>query len=486
MVEKKTASKAGRAAMPGPWNRPSFSRSISYLSTFRSLRASVSHTGSACRMPFRVTGGRSRGGLLAGRSTGWSWTPSASTFLGTAAPCRYLGASQPRSRPRRCGRPRRGRRPRRSSPARSVGRSGVSDEHQDVDIARRSGVAPRLRPVHHESLEEPAGRLVQSFDVVLEPQPLVRLERRSAAGFRRRESALGGVGCAGHRASPCPTALPASGHPFAQAMKRSVVAFPPKSARSKRRASLLTSAMGISSYPICSTHTLIRRSYHRRLQVDVAVDVHAAGGDVVQGHVREEQVGFARRVGARRHFVEPPPEAADVRIVVVPSHEDLAAGSAPEAVDQAVRRTVHGDVAQTDDRVVVLHVVRPLLQQVAVAVVAAPEWAARDADARLVSEVRVGEHPHSVFVPRAQPCAQQAPGCVQSGRGGVPVVNGDALVPRLGRSAAPRRAVEARSRSCPFHDGNRPAGDPRSFATDRHRPDRGSHRRLPHRRLQID
>ena len=29
--------------------------------------------------------------------------------------------------------------------------------------------------------------------------------------------------------------------------------------------------------------------------------------------------------------------------------------------------------------------------------VAAPEWAAEDADARLVSEVRVGEHPHSVF-----------------------------------------------------------------------------------------
>ena len=54
MVEKKTASKAGRAAMPGPWSRPSFSRSISCLSTSKFLRASVSHTGTACRMPFCV------------------------------------------------------------------------------------------------------------------------------------------------------------------------------------------------------------------------------------------------------------------------------------------------------------------------------------------------------------------------------------------------------------------------------------------------
>ena len=153
MVEKKTASKAGRAAMPGPWNRPSFSRSISYLSTFRSLRASVSHTGSACRMPFRVTGGRSRGGLLAGRSTGWSWTPSASTFLGTAAPCRYLGASQPRSRPRRCGRPRRGRRPRRSSPARSVGRSALSRARRaGAGLARRRSRAPVVEGWRHAVL----------------------------------------------------------------------------------------------------------------------------------------------------------------------------------------------------------------------------------------------------------------------------------------------------------------------------------------------
>ena len=85
MVEKKTASKAGRAAMPGSFNRPSFSRSISYLSVSRSLRAAGSHTGKACRMPFRVTGGRSPGGLLAGRWTGWIWTPSASTFLGNGS-----------------------------------------------------------------------------------------------------------------------------------------------------------------------------------------------------------------------------------------------------------------------------------------------------------------------------------------------------------------------------------------------------------------
>ena len=80
--------------------------------------------------------------------------------------------------------------------------------------------------------------------------------------------------------------------------------------------------------------------------------------------------------------------------VVVPGHQDLAARSAPEAVDQAVRRAVHGDVAQTDHRVAVPYAVRPLLQQVAVAVVAVPERTSEDGDARLVPEVRVGEHTH--------------------------------------------------------------------------------------------
>ena len=117
-----------------------------------------------------------------------------------------------------------------------------------------------------------------------------------------------------------------------------------------------------------------------------------------------------------------------MRVVVVPGHEDLAAGPAPEAVDQAVRRPVHGDIAQTDHRVVVQHIARPLLQQVAVAVVAVPERAAEDGDARLVFEVRVGEDPRPVFVPPRQPRAQEAPGCVQHGPGGAPVVSTNALV----------------------------------------------------------
>ena len=162
------------------------------------------------------------------------------------------------------------------------------------------------------------------------------------------------------------------------------------------------------------------------------MDVHAAGRDVVEGHVGEEQVGLARQVGARRHRVERPPEAADVRVVVVPGHEDLAARSAPEAVDQAVSRAVHGDVAQTDHRVVVPYVERPLLQQVAIAVLAVPERASEDGDARLVSEVRVGEHPRPEFLAWVQSCAHQPLGHVQHGRGGVPVVSGDTLVPRLG------------------------------------------------------
>ena len=137
---------------------------------------------------------------------------------------------------------------------------GASDEHQDVDVARRSGVAPGLRAVHHESFKQPAGRCLQSFEVALEPQPLVRFERRPVRGLCRRAFALGGVACSAHGASPCPAILPLCGQPFAQAMRRSVVAFPPKGARSRRRASLLKSAMGISRYPICSTQTLIRRS----------------------------------------------------------------------------------------------------------------------------------------------------------------------------------------------------------------------------------
>ena len=97
--EEDRVKSGGPAAMPEPFNRPSFSRSISYLSTFRFLRASVSHTGSACRMPFRVTGGRSPGGLLAGR-----WTRMDLDSVGFDVPrerqllVEYLGASQPRSR----------------------------------------------------------------------------------------------------------------------------------------------------------------------------------------------------------------------------------------------------------------------------------------------------------------------------------------------------------------------------------------------------
>ena len=67
MVEKKTVSKAGRAAMAGTLSRPCFSRSISDLSASRSLWAAASQIGSARRMPLRVTGGRSPGRLLAAR-----------------------------------------------------------------------------------------------------------------------------------------------------------------------------------------------------------------------------------------------------------------------------------------------------------------------------------------------------------------------------------------------------------------------------------
>ena len=75
---------------------------------------------------------------------------------------------------------------------------------------------------------------------------------------------------------------------------------------------------------------------------------------------------------------------------------------------------------------------RPLLQQVAVAVVAVPERASEEGDARLVFEVRVGEHPRPVFLAWVQSSAHQPLGHVQHGRGGVPVVSGDTLVPRLG------------------------------------------------------
>ena len=96
---------------------------------------------------------------------------------------------------------------------------------------------------------------------------------------------------------------------------------------------------------------------------------------------------------------------------------------------------------------------RPLLQQVAVAVVAVPERASEEGDARLVFEVRVGEHPRPVFLAWVQSSAQSAARTrsawprQRSGR-----ERGYAR-PASGRSAAPHRAVEARSRSCPFRPG---------------------------------
>ena len=48
-----------RTAIPGSLNRPAFNSSISYASAFRLCWASFNHTGTACRMPFGVTGGRS-------------------------------------------------------------------------------------------------------------------------------------------------------------------------------------------------------------------------------------------------------------------------------------------------------------------------------------------------------------------------------------------------------------------------------------------
>ena len=135
-----------------------------------------------------------------------------------------------------------------------------------------------------------------------------------------------------------------------------------------------------------------------------------------------------------------------------PATRIFAPRPGPEAVDQAVRRAVHGNVGRTDHRVVVPYVVRPLLQQLAAAVVAVPERASEEGDARLVSEVRVGEHPRPVFLTWVQSCAHQPPGHVQHGRGSVSVVSGD-TVPRPGGQSAPHGAVEARSRSCPFRPG---------------------------------
>ena len=103
-------------------------------------------------------------------------------------------------------------------------------------------------------------------------------------------------------------------------------------------------------------------------------------------------------------------------------------------------------------RVVVPYVVRPLLQQVAVAVVAVPERASEEGDARLVFEVRVGEHPRPVFLARVQlrPSAARTRSARPRRRSGRE--RGYAR-PASGRSATLHGAVEARTRSCPFRPG---------------------------------
>ena len=115
------------------------------------------------------------------------------------------------------------------------------------------------------------------------------------------------------------------------------------------------------------------------------------------------------------------------------------------SIRPSVGRSIVTSPRQTNG-VVVPYVVRPLLQQVAVAVVAVPERASEEGDARLVFEVRVGEHPRPVFLAWVQSCAHQPLGHVsawprrRSGR-----ERGYAR-PASGRSTAPHRAVEARSR----------------------------------------
>ena len=226
------------------------------------------------------------------------------------------GASRPPSGPRRCGRRRRGVGAVDQVPRAPYGVRGVSDEHQNVDVARRPGVAPGLRAVHHESLEEPAGRLLQPFEVALEPQPLVWFERRG--GPAPRPSGRPGPRCRVCRSRR--VSLSSSGvRPALRPGDEEVGRGAPARGR-------LAQAPGQSSHvghrarpvPDLFDAHVDPALVYRRLQVGVAVDVHAAGRNVVEGHVGEEQVGLARQVGARRHRVERPPEAADVRVVVVP------------------------------------------------------------------------------------------------------------------------------------------------------------------------
>ena len=115
-------------------------------------------------------------------------------------------------------------------------------------------------------------------------------------------------------------------------------------------------------------------------------------------------------------------EVAEECVVVVADHEELAPGFSLEEIDQAVRGATDGDIAETDHRIVVSHVPRPVLHQVGVAIAAVPERAVEDGDGRFVVEVRVGEDPRPVCVFRAQPRAQQAAAYVQNGAGGGPVV----------------------------------------------------------------
>ena len=165
-------------------------------------------------------------------------------------------------------------------PRAPYGVRGVSDEHQDIDVARRPGVAPRLDPYTTSRSMSPPGAFFQPFEVV----EFSSHSRSSGSNSGRPRAPSARVRARRRRAG----------------RSRRVVALSPRGARSKAVGQPVHVRHGDQLVPDRSTHTLMRRSSTDVFRWTCPWTFTHPAGTSSRGTWGEEQVGLARQVGARR------------------------------------------------------------------------------------------------------------------------------------------------------------------------------------------
>ena len=128
------------------------------------------------------------------------------------------------------------------------------------DIARRPASPRAFDPYTTSRLRSPPGpsSVVRGSSRATTSRPVRASVDLGTPPSASPRSAVSGVPVTARL--PAPTALPASGQPFAEATKRSLVAAPAQRRLIQAVSQPSYIRHGISWYPICSTHTLIRRS----------------------------------------------------------------------------------------------------------------------------------------------------------------------------------------------------------------------------------